>query len=375
MFSKLWEQKSCVLPLKQLLNHPKVTSVALNILSSSSLMIVGLARRLKKEIPNSIILDQYSNPDNPAAHYYGTAEEIIAACGDRLDMAVIGAGTGGTISGVAKRLKERYPGIKIVGVDPEGSLLADPKHGHLHPRFNQPYLVEGIGYDFVPEVMSHEFVDEWIVTRDEEALRMARRLIRSEGLLCGGSSGSAMWAAVEAAKRFGMNETNKRVVVILPDSVRNYMSKFLSADWMFVNGFMQAREYSECKEAVCFGSDNSKNIETSKLSCFKLDASIDQVKQKLAQNYSEKNPIVDEEGRIVGVLAPEKLVDKLLAGEDVSQMQVKRFMTKDFLTVKRSDSKEAVLLACASRVPVYLVDAEGRAGSDFVQLVNPFSLL
>lgn len=331
-----------------------------------------MAKRLNQEIPNSIILDQYSNPDNPAAHYYGTAEEIIAACGDRLDMAVIGAGTGGTISGVAKRLKERYPGVKIVGVDPEGSLLADPKNGHLHPRFNQPYLVEGIGYDFVPQVMCHEFVDEWIVTRDEESLRMARRLIRSEGLLCGGSSGSAMWAAVEAAKRFGMNEVGKRVVVILPDSVRNYMSKFLSADWMFVNGFMRAREYSQCKEAVCFG-DDEREIGTSEMSHFRLDTSLLQVKQQLAHQYSEYYPVIDDEGRIVGVLAPEKLLNKLMTGEDVSEMPIKRFVTKDFLTVKRSDSKETVLLACASRVPVYLVDEEGRAEIP-LQVVNPFSL-
>ncbi|KAF7729310.1 hypothetical protein EC973_004566 [Apophysomyces ossiformis] len=192
---------------------------------------IGVARKLQKEIPNAVILDQYTNAYNPVAHYDTTAEEILQACDGKLDVLVAGAGTGGTITGIAQKLKERLPNIKIVGVDPHGSLLAQPD---LLNTVSGSYQVEGIGYDFVPEVLHRNLVDEWIKTGDKESFLMARRLIREEGLLCGGSSGTAMLAAVQVAKKL---KKGQRLVVILPDSVRNYMTKFLNDDWMREKGF------------------------------------------------------------------------------------------------------------------------------------------
>ncbi|CAG8595283.1 9353_t:CDS:2, partial [Cetraspora pellucida] len=157
---------------------------------------IGVAKRLNKEIPNSVILDQYSNPNNPIAHYDHTAEEILKSCDGKIDMFVAGTGTGGTITGVARKLKEKCPGVKIVGVDPIGSLLADKDPNT--PVV--PYLVEGIGYDFIPDSLDHSVIDEWIKTGDKESFIMARRLIREEGILCGGSSGSVLWGAIQAAK-------------------------------------------------------------------------------------------------------------------------------------------------------------------------------
>ena len=144
---------------------------------------ISVAKKLKKEIKNSHILDQYSNPSNPEAHYYGTAEEIIKDFQGNLDMVVISVGTGGTITGVAKRLKEEIPKIKIVGADPEGSILGGGEEV-------SSYLVEGIGYDFIPDVLDNSLIDEYIKTKDEESFTMARRLIKEEGLLCGGSCGA-----------------------------------------------------------------------------------------------------------------------------------------------------------------------------------------
>ncbi len=188
---------------------------------------ISVSKRLNDEIPGSHVLDQYSNPSNPNAHYDGTAQEILDDLGKEINMVVIGAGTGGTITGVAKRLKEEIPGVIIIGSDPIGSILGGGTEV-------EPYLVEGIGYDFIPDVLDNDLVDEYIKTNDEESFLMARRLIREEGLLCGGSSGSAMVAALQTAKNLNKGE---KCLVLLPDGVRNYMSKFLNDDWMRKNGF------------------------------------------------------------------------------------------------------------------------------------------
>ena len=188
---------------------------------------ISVAKKLKKEIKNSHILDQYSNPSNPEAHYYGTAEEIIKDFQGNLDMVVISVGTGGTITGVAKKLKEEIPKIKIVGADPEGSILGGGEEV-------SSYLVEGIGYDFIPEVLDNSLIDEYIKTKDEESFKMARRLIKEEGLLCGGSCGATMVAAMKAASKL---KKNQNCLVILADGIRNYMTKFPNDSWMKKNGF------------------------------------------------------------------------------------------------------------------------------------------
>ncbi|MEL1233621.1 MAG: cystathionine beta-synthase [Candidatus Neomarinimicrobiota bacterium] len=188
---------------------------------------IGVAKKLQEEIPNSHILDQYANPSNPEAHYDGTAQEILDVFGKDLHMVVMGVGTGGTITGVAKRLKEEIPDIVIVGADPVGSILGGGTEV-------EPYLVEGIGYDFFPEVLDNNLVDEYVKTEDEESFIMARRLIKEEGFLCGGSCGSAMVAALKSAKHL---DKDKKCLVVLPDSIRNYMTKFPSDQWMKDQGF------------------------------------------------------------------------------------------------------------------------------------------
>ena len=188
---------------------------------------IEVAKRMQKEIPKSHILDQYANPSNPRAHYEGTAQEILDDFDDDLSMVVMGVGTGGTITGVAKRLKEIKPEVKIIGADPVGSILGGGKKV-------EPYLVEGIGYDFYPKVLRNDLIDEYVKTEDEESFLMARRLIKDEGLLCGGSSGSAMVAALKSAK---ILKSNQKCLVVLPDGIRNYMTKFPNDDWMRDQGY------------------------------------------------------------------------------------------------------------------------------------------
>src|SRR4026208_1888934 len=153
---------------------------------------IGVAKRLKEIIPNSHLPDPYSNPSNTLAHELGTGREIIDQCGGKLDAVVLTAGTGGTITGMPRIAKGEVPGWFGGGGDPEGSILAGP--GEI-----RSYKVEGIGYDFIPDVLDVKLVDRWIKSNDRDSFRVARQLIRQEGLLVGGSSGAAVWAAMQGA--------------------------------------------------------------------------------------------------------------------------------------------------------------------------------
>ena len=189
---------------------------------------ISLAKRLQKELPRAHILDQYANPHNPNAHYQFTAQEIIDDFGTDLDMVVMGVGTGGTITGVAKRLKEFNPNITIIGADPEGSILGGGTEV-------SSYHVEGIGYDFFPDVLDNNLIDRYIKTNDRDSFRVARELVSKEGLLCGGSCGAAMSAALVAAKEL---KPNQKCLVVLPDSIRNYLTKHIDNGWMAEHDFL-----------------------------------------------------------------------------------------------------------------------------------------
>lgn len=267
---------------------------------------IGVARRLEKEIPNAVILDQYGNPNNPLAHYDGTAEEILAACEDKLDVFVSAAGTGGTIAGIAKKLKERVPNVKIVGADPHGSILAQPESLNTT---SESYKVEGIGYDFVPDVLDRTLVDEWIKTNDEASFKLARRLIREEGILCGGSAGSALDAALQVARRLGPGQ---RVVVILADSVRNYMTKFLNDDWMVENGFMAASEVETADDRFHGATVGDLNLPTPVT--VQPSATCKDAIELMRANGFDQLPVVSPAGKPVGMVTLGNLLAKLAKG-------------------------------------------------------------
>lgn len=192
-----------------------------------------VADRLTREIPGAFQPYQYGNPMNPESHYLSTGPEIWHQTYGRITHLVAGAGTGGTITGTARYLKEQNPDVKIIAADPEGSIYSGSPEIY-------PSKVEGIGKSFWPGVFDVSLIDEFIRIPDGESIHMARRVTREEGLLIGGSSGTAICAALQVAQRDDGPET--LIVVILPDSGRSYLTKIFDDDWMFENGFLTADE-------------------------------------------------------------------------------------------------------------------------------------
>lgn len=187
-----------------------------------------VADRLAKEIPGAYQPDQYSNPANPQAHYEATGPEIWRDTDGKVTHVIVGMGTGGTISGIGKYLKEKNPSIRIIGVDHVGSVLQEYFQNGNVTKGSKSYLTEGIGEDFIPQTTDFSVIDEISQVEDKESFLMARRLAREEGILAGGTSGSALVVARKIAKK-----TKKGiVVVVLPDSGRSYLSKFYNDEWM-----------------------------------------------------------------------------------------------------------------------------------------------
>jgi cystathionine beta-synthase len=188
----------------------------------------GVADRIAAKTEGAFQPNQYFNPFNPEAHYRTTGPEIWEQTDGAIDVLVSGVGTGGTITGAGRYLKEQKPGVEVVGADPEGSIYTKGPEGDLHQ-----YLVEGVGEDFYPETVDLDLIDRFIEVNDAESFAMTRRLAREEGILVGGSCGMAAHAALEVAAE----DREKLVVVILPDSGRGYLSKIFNDEWMLAHGF------------------------------------------------------------------------------------------------------------------------------------------
>ena len=300
---------------------------------------IGVAKELKNILPNAHILDQYSNDDNPLAHYHGTGVEIVEQTGGKLDYLVLTAGTGGTISGTARRVKEEIPGVKIIGVDPVGSILAGPAEVGS-------YKVEGIGYDFIPDVLEQGIVDEWLKSEDGPSFRMARRLIRQEGLLVGGSSGSAVWAAVEVAKKYG---PDKRVVTLLPDSVRNYMTKFLDDQWMRESGF-EERRWETSSMVDLLRTMSHRQIRTTTSSETVADAVM-----AMKEHGVSQLPVLEGE-KLAGIVTESDLLSKMVEGRATLSSAVAEVMFRNVETVHIHDDARALTDLFARDLVALIVD-------------------
>ena len=275
-----------------------------------------MAKRLKEIIPNAHILDQYANPSNPLAHEDGTGAEIWEQCGGKLDAVVLTAGTGGTIAGVSRALKARDEKIQVIGVDPEGSILAGP--GPI-----LPYKVEGIGYDFIPEVLDLSTVDRWVKSTDRDSFRMARQLIRQEGLLVGGSSGAAVWAAMKVAEDM---PKGSRIVTILPDSIRNYLTKFVDDRWMRENGLM------EPDWALGSVAEMLRAMPPREVGIADISDTLGEVVKTFKERGFSQLPVTDG-GRLAGILTEADVLHVMVEGNASAGSKVAEVMQRRVSTV------------------------------------------
>lgn len=296
---------------------------------------IGVARRLQKEIPRAHILDQYTNIDNPRAHEFGTAEEIWEQTHGKVTAIVAGAGTGGTVSGIAKGIHKHNRNVKIIGADPFGSILALPESLNEGELANIPYKVEGIGYDFVPDVLDRQIVDKWYKTDDREAFMYARRLIAEEGLLVGGSSGSAMAAMVRAVHDLNLGEDDT-VVVVLPDSIRSYLSKFADDDWLAANDLLPSVNGAEVEAAAQakqrrasdpYGGETIQSLRlkpvTSVLSTQQCSDAIETMREK---GFDQLPVLSPTGGKLVGLVTLGNLLSYISHGRASATSPVKDVM-------------------------------------------------
>ena len=343
---------------------------------------IGVAKRLQKEIPNAHILDQYGNLDNPLAHEYGTAEEIWTQTDGRVTAVVAGAGTGGTITGLARGLRKHNKAIKIIAADPHGSILALPES--LNNDFaNESYKVEGIGYDFVPDVLDQGLVDRWYKTGDQESFAYARRLISEEGLLVGGSSGSALAATIRSISDLKLDKSDV-VVVILPDSIRSYLSKFVDDDWLAANGLLPPtpppsnpsspvigsplhRSISHPKERSPFGSATIRSLRLKPVTTVFSDTRCEDAIETMRDKGFDQLPVLatsSNRKRLVGLVTLGNLLSWLSQGRATSESPVSEVMfsfTK--ITEVVTDPYDMGHLASAepSKVNVTVGEAESQA--------------
>jgi cystathionine beta-synthase len=310
-----------------------------------------VADRLTEEIPGAFQPNQYFNQENPRAHYETTGPEIWEQTDGKIDVLVVGVGTGGTVTGTARYLKEQKPQMMVVGADPEGSLFSATPDEEA-----RPYLTEGIGEDFWPQTFDPTLVDRWVRVSDRDSLVTARAITRQEGILVGGSSGTAMFAALTVAREL---PAETLMVVIFPDTGRNYLSKVYSDSWMLQYGFLDRPEVIRVEEVLAARPEGLPSLITV--------GAHDKARQaidRLQEFGISQAPVIREESNdvssFVGSIREATLLDRIFRDPDSLQADVAEVMAPPFPMVE-FDAPLEVAFAELQQAPAVIVAKQGEA--------------
>jgi cystathionine beta-synthase len=317
----------------------------------------SVADRLTRDIPGAFQPNQYFNPGNPRAHFETTGPEIWRQLDGKIDVFVAGVGTGGTISGTGHFLKSKNPNLIVVGADPEGSLYTGDQA--------RPYKVEGIGEDFMPGTMDMSVVDEWVTVSDRDSFETARRITREEGILVGGSGGTAMWAALEVARRL---DESKTVVVLLPDTGRGYLSKLYNDAWLRENGFLDRLPIqARVRELV-----NRPDRELPKLVTVPSDKTVREAIDLLQQYNISQLPVTRPGGNgngdghftdvhsMIGSIQERNLLERVFRDPTLIEARVEGVMDPPFPLVDVAEPVERVVPALLANNSAVLVEEGGQ---------------
>jgi cystathionine beta-synthase len=310
----------------------------------------SVARKLAREIPNSYYPNQYDNPSNPEAHYRTTGPEIWEDTEGKITHFVCGMGTGGTISGVGKYLKEKNPKVKIVGVDPEGSLYFDfHKSGKIAKA--RTYVVEGIGEDFFPTTMDMQILDDVIQVNDEECFVIARRLAKMEGLFTGGSGGGCLSATLRLAKDLSANDY---VVALLPDTGMRYLSKVYNEEWMRERGYTESSVPITAEEVVNAKKQTGKVRE---LVIVRPYQTVFHALKTMQEQDISQIPVF-EENLPIGTVYEDQILTLALQGKDLRKLTVREVMSKPMPMVLKSAPVERITYMLSHGDPAVFVEMD-----------------
>ena len=306
-----------------------------------------VADRLTRDIPGAFQPNQYYNGMNPEAHYKTTGPEIWEQTEGRITHLVAGVGTGGTVTGAGRYLKEKNKGVVIVGADPEGSLYT----GDIHP-----YKTEGIGEDFYPGTFDPAMVDKWVRVSDRDAFLTARRLTREEGILVGGSSGTAMFAALEIAKDL---DSNALILVLFADSGRSYLSKIFNDEWMRQNGFLGGLVPANVGDVMKDRGDTPELIVVSKTETVRR--AIDTMQRYgISQIPVTANGAAGAVSDIVGSVSEKTMLDRVFREPALVDERVERVMDPPFPVVQATDDIERLYQELSGGAPALLAARDNR---------------
>src|SRR5437667_1613258 len=305
----------------------------------------SVALRLSREIPSGVYPNQYRNPANTEAHYRTTGPEIWEQTEGKVTHVVIGVGTGGTVTGVARFLKERNQKIRVIGADTVGSIFAELFKTGRKPAV-QPYKLEGIGQDEMPANVDFSVIDEIHAVTDKDAFVLTRQLARHEGIFAGGSAGAALYVALKSAARLAENDV---VVIIIPDSGTRYLSKVYNENWMRENQFLESRIKVSAGQVL-----NDKVRRAGTLVSIPLAITVEQAANLMREHDISQLPVI-EGGEVVGSISETRILEILVSDPVAKRKPVAEYMEKPFPVISETASLSELAQSMDKQTPAILV--------------------